>query len=146
MVSNAGMKVIVVALLAISVCVGAPCAPTLVACACGVADTVCLSDLQMFEHATHIEMDADRMGKHSNYQGVAVFQIGFDERGHVTGAEATSGHPLGVSYLIAAVSRWKFKPIMLDGVKKRGCGRLWIKFAMRENVPSAEVLRGPKQD
>ncbi len=140
------MKVLVVALLVISLCVSAPCAPTLVACACGVEDTVCLSDLQMFEHTTHIEMAPDLMGKHSNYYGVAAFQIGFDEKGHVTGADAISGHPLGVSHLMAAVSRWKFKPIMVNGVKKRGCGKLWIKFVMRENVPSAEVLRGPTQD
>lgn len=94
------------------------------------------------ERATHIEMAHDRMGEHSNYQGVAVFQIGFDEKGRVTGAGAISGHPLGVSRLMEAVSRWKFKPITANGVKKKGCGKLWIKFAMRENVPSAEVLRG----
>ena len=99
----------------------------------------------MFERTTHVEMAPDRMGKHSNYYGVAVFQIGFDEKGYVTGADGISGHPLGVSHLMEAVSRWKFKPITVNGVKKRGCGKLWIKFAMRENVPSAEVLRGPTQ-
>lgn len=140
------MKVLVIALLVTSICISAPCAPTLVACACGVEGTVCLTDLQMFEYATHIEMAPDLMGNHSNYHGVAVFQIGFDEKGRVTGADAISGHPLGVSHLMAAVSRWKFKPIMENGVKKRGCGKLWIKFAMRENVPSVEVLRGPTQD
>lgn len=81
MVSNGDMKVLVIALLVTSVCISAPCAPTLVACACGVEDTVCLSDLQMFEYATHIEMSPDLMGNHSNYHGVAVFQIGFDEKG-----------------------------------------------------------------
>ena len=47
---------------------------------------------------------------------------------------------------MAAVSRWKFKPVVMNGVKKRGCGKLWIRFAMTENVPLAEVLKGPTQE
>jgi hypothetical protein len=100
----------------------------------------------MPKHANHVEMEPDVMGNHSNYRGVAVFQIGFDEKGRVTGADAISGHPLGVSHLMAAVSKWKFKPVVVNGMKKRGCGKLWIRFAMTENVPSAEVLEGPTQD
>jgi len=91
-------------------------------------------------------MEPDNMGNHSNYRGVAVFQIGFDEKGHMTGADAISGQPLGISHLMAAVSRWKFKPVVVNGMKKRGCGKLWIRFAMKENVPSAEVLKGPAKD
>jgi hypothetical protein len=98
------------------------------------------------QSATHVEMEPDKMGNHSNYRGVAVFQIGFDEKGRVTGADAISGQPLGISHLMAAVSRWKFKPAVVNGMKKRGCGKLWIRFAMRENVPSAEVLKGPAKD
>jgi hypothetical protein len=103
-------------------------------------NTVCLTDVEMSEHAVHVEMEPDRMGNHSNYRGVAVFQIGFDEKGHVTGASAISGHPLGISHLMEVVSKWRFKPIIVKGVKKKGCGRLSVKFAMTDNVPSAEVL------
>lgn len=120
-------------------------AQTLVACACDV-ETVCLSDARMSNHTTHAEMEPDKMGNHSNYRGVAIFQIGFDEKGRVTGADAISGHPLGISHLMAAVSRWRFKPVVVNSVKKRGCGKLWITFAMRENVPSAEVLKAPAKD
>jgi hypothetical protein len=95
----------------------------------------------MSRHAIHIEMEADRMGNHSNYRGIAVFQIGFDESGRVTGAEAISGHPLGITYLMAGVPKWRFKPIVVNGVKKKGCGRLRVKFTMRENAPSAEPLK-----
>ena len=91
-------------------------------------------------------MEPDRMGKHSNYSGVAVFQIGFDERGRVTGASAVSGHPLGISHLMAAVSKWRFRPVILKSVKKKACGRLSIEFAMKENVPSAKVMIGPIQN
>jgi hypothetical protein len=93
---------------------------------CELANTVCLSDVQMAEHAVHFEMEPDRVGNHSNYRGVAVFQIGFDEKGRVTGATAISGHPLGISHLMAAVSKWRFKPVIANGVKKKGCGKLSV--------------------
>jgi hypothetical protein len=86
-------------------------------------------------------MEPDRMGKRSNYEGVAVFQIGFDERGRVTRATAISGHPMAISHLMAAVPKWRFKPLIKEGAKKKACGKLSVKFAMKENVPSAEVLR-----
>jgi hypothetical protein len=136
------MKVVVRALVAAIMCISPALSQTLVACACDVG-TVCLSDVQMSDHATHVEMGPDRMGEHSNYRGVAVFQIGFDEKGRVTGAEAISGHPLAITHLMAAVSKWRFKQIVVKGVRKKGCGKLWVKFAMRENVPSADVLREP---
>ncbi len=113
----------------------------LVACACEIENTVCLTSEQMAQHALHVEMEPDRMGNHSNYEGVAVFQIGFDEKGQVTGADGMSGHPLGVSHLMAAVSKWRFRPVIVKGARKRACGKLVIKFTMKENVPSAKVVK-----
>ena len=127
------------------VCVTPAFAQTLVACACD-ARTVCLSDVEMSKHVIHVEMEPDNMGNHANYHGVAVFQVGFDERGRVTGADAISGQPLGISHLMATVSNWKFKPVVVNGTKKKGCGKLSVRFAMRENAPSAEVLKLPRQD
>ena len=66
-------------------------------------------------------------------------------RGRVTGASTISGHPLGISHLVEAASKWRFKPVVVKGIKKKGCGKLSIEFAMRENVPSAKVLRKPSQ-
>ena len=80
------------------------------------------------------------MGNHSNYEGVAVFKIGFDERGRVTGAEIISGNPLGTSHLIAAITKWRFRPVVESGAKKNACGELSIKFAMKENIPFAEAV------
>ena len=135
------MKSLILVVMAALGCASAVAAQTLTACSCEVPNTVCLSDIEMSEHAVHVEMVPDRMGNHSNYNGVAVFQIGFNEKGRVTSARAISGHPLGISHLMAAASKWRFRPMVVKGVKKRGCGRLSMKFAMRENVPSAEVLR-----
>lgn len=122
------------------VCLSPVIAQTLLGCVCDVG-TICLSDKEMSRHATRVQMEPDRMGNHSNYRGVAVFQVWFDEKGRVTRAEAISGHPLGISHLMATVSKWRFKPAVVNGVKKKGCGKLRVKFAMRENVPSAEVVR-----
>ncbi len=111
-----------------------------VACFCD-ENTVCLSDAQMARHAIHIEMEADRMGNHSNYEGIAVFQIRFDEKGRVTGADTISGNPFGVSYLMAAVPKWRFRPVVVNGARKKACGKLSVKFAMKENVPSVKVVK-----
>ena len=113
----------------------------LVACACDIENTEFLTSAQMAQHAVHVEMEPDRMGNHSNYEGVAVFQIGFDEKGWVTGAEAISGHPLGISHLMAAISKWRFRPVIVKGARKRACGKLFVKFAMKENIPSAKVAQ-----
>lgn len=95
----------------------------------------------MAQHALHVEMEPDWMGQHSNYEGVAVFQIGFDEKGRVTGADAISGSPLGLSHLMAVVSKWRFRPVIVNGARKKACGKLSVKFAVKENVPSVEVVR-----
>jgi hypothetical protein len=135
------MKFLVGALMAVFFCVGISSAQRLIACSCELENTACLTSAQMAQHALHVEMEPDRMGKHSNYEGIAIFQIGFDEKGRVTGAEAISGHPLGISHLMAAVSRWQFRPVIVNGARKKACGKLTVRFAMRENVPSVEVVR-----
>jgi hypothetical protein len=84
------MKTRILALTAVVFFANTALSQTLVACSCELANTVCLTDVEMSEHALHIQMEPDRMGNHSNYRGVSVFQIGFDERGRVTGASAIS--------------------------------------------------------
>ena len=81
------------------------------------------------------------MGNHSNYRGVAVIQVGFDKQGRVTGADAKSGYPLAVSHLMAALSKWRFNPVVVDGARRQGCGTLVIKFSVRDNAPAVEVLK-----
>ena len=140
------MNVLVVALIVAFLQVGTYAAQIvqetrLVACACEIENTACLTSAQMAQHAVHVEMEPDRMGNHSNYEGIAVFQIGFDEKGRVTGAEAISGHPLGISHLMATVSKWRFRPVIVKGTRKKACGKLFVKFTMKENVPSAKVVK-----
>src|SRR5947209_19620082 len=99
------MRTLVAALMAIFACASAAVTQTLIACSCEAASTVCLKDAEMSKQVIHVEMEPDRMGNHSNYSGFGVFQISFDEKGRVTGASAISGYPLGISHLMAAISK-----------------------------------------
>jgi hypothetical protein len=115
-----GMRTLVVALMAIFAYASAAVAQTRIACSCEAANTVCLTDVEMSMHVIHVEMEPDRMGNHSNYSGVGVFKIGFDEEGRVIGANAISGSPLGISHLIADISKWRFKPLVVAGGRRKG--------------------------
>ncbi len=113
-------------------------------CDCGNAQTaalVCLTEKQMSEHATHIEMLPDRMGNHVNVRGVAVFELMVGKDGHVLNAKAISGHPLAIPRLLESVDKWRFKPLIRDGVARQTCGRLTVKFSIVENQPTVEVAR-----
>jgi hypothetical protein len=143
------MRVLHLTLIVVFSCVGMSDAQTVrpskpLACACEIDNTFCLTNRQMAQHAIHIEMEPDRLGSHSNYNGVAVFQIRFNAKGRMTGADAISGHPLGISHLMAAVSKWRFRPVKVSGARRSACGKLSINFAMKENVPSAEVVNKTK--
>jgi hypothetical protein len=89
-----------------------------------------LSDEQMLQHVDHVEMAPDRMGNHTNLQGVAVFSVAFDKRGHVDCAKALSGHPIAISLLMASLKKWRFKRLEQDGNPIRQCGRLAVKFSI----------------
>jgi hypothetical protein len=77
-VSIKGMKVRLVAFMAVLVCTNTVATQTLVACSCELANAVCLTDLEMSEHADRVEIKPDLMGNHSDHRVIAVFQIGFD--------------------------------------------------------------------
>ncbi len=85
-------------------------------------------------------MAPDLMGNHSNFRGLAVFNVIFDENGKVVKATAISGHGLGIHFLITAAGKWQFKPFVRNGKALKACGNLTVKFAMVENVPSAEAV------
>ena len=95
----------------------------------------------MSAQVKHIEMQPDRMGNHVNVSGVAVFELMVDKNGRVLNAKAISGHPLAVPRLVGSVEKWRFKPLMRDGVAHQTCGRLSLKFSIVENQLTVEVVR-----
>jgi hypothetical protein len=102
--------------------------------------TDCLTDVQMPQYVKHVEMEPDRMGNHTNLQGVAVFRIAFDKHGRVDCAEALSGHPIAISLLMASLGRWRFKRFVRNGTSVRACGRLSVRFSVAEGRSTVKVI------
>jgi hypothetical protein len=110
-------------------------------CGNGAQAVVCLTETQMSAQVKHIEMQPDRMGNHVKVGGVAVFALIVDKGGRVLKTKAISGHPLAVPRLIGTVDKWRFKPLMRDGVAHQTCGRLSLKFSTVENQSKVEIAR-----
>jgi hypothetical protein len=110
-------------------------------CDCTTGKTVCISEAQMAGSATHIEMEPDLMGNHSNASGVVVFQLIVGKNGKVKNAQAISGHPIAISLLIGAVPKWRFQPFVEDGTKKQTCGPISLRFRILNNRTSVEVMK-----
>ncbi len=110
-------------------------------CKCSKS-TVCLTETQMADSAVHVEMETDRMGNHTNAQGVAVFEVKFDKAGRVSDAKwVEGGHPMAIPLIIGAVPKWRFRPYLLNGKAQRACGNLRLKFSIMNNVSHIEVER-----
>lgn len=109
------------------------------------AAIVCSNDMQMSTQVKHIEMQSDRMGKHVNFRGVAVFELMVGKNGRVLNAKAISGHPIAIHLLLGSVDKWRFKPLIRDGVARQTCGRLTAKFSIVENVSNVQVERSTQR-
>jgi len=55
------------------------------------------------------------LARQSHISGVVVIEAIIDEHGNVTGMRAISGHPLLIQAALAAVSKRKYEPTILDG-------------------------------
>ena len=55
------------------------------------------------------------LAKQSRISGVVVIEAIIDEHGNVTGMRAISGHPMLIPAALAAVSKRKYEPTILDG-------------------------------
>jgi|ERR1039458_8286914 hypothetical protein len=115
------------------------------ACTCdgrdyGKVGAACLTNEQMLKHVKHVEMQADKMGNHTNVKGVAVFRLAFGKNGRVDCAETVLGHPIAVSLLNASMERWRFKRFLRNGTSVRACGLLTLKFFIVEGQSTVEAV------
>lgn len=103
-------------------------------------DVICLSPKEMRNQVDHIEpLKPSGLGKGLNLAGTVVVEIRFEAGGKVTCVRARSGHPIAISAAIEAVPKWTFKPVVSNGVAKAGCGRITIKYRLRDKGSSTEV-------
>jgi hypothetical protein len=118
--------------------------PSVPCCNCkssGRSDgVICLSAKEMRDHVDHVEpLKPSGLDKGLNLAGIVVVEIRFEPSGKVACARAESGHPIAISAAMEAVPKWTFKPLVSSGVAKGGCGRITIKYRLRDQGSSTEL-------
>jgi len=74
--------------------------------------------------------DYPALAKQTYVSGVVVIEAIIDEHGNVTEMHVISGHPLLISSAMAAVSKRKYEPTILDGEPTPIDLRVEISFRM----------------
>jgi len=94
----------------------------------------------MRDHVDHIEpLQPSGLGKDLNLAGTVVVEFRFGPDGKVACARATSGHPIAISAAMEAVPKWTFKPALRNGAPKAGCGRITIRYRLRDQGSSTKL-------
>lgn len=93
----------------------------------------------MAKHVKQLGMLDDRMGKHVNLSGLAEFEVVVSTDGTVFSLRAITGHPIATALLLGAVQDWQFEPYLPNGVARKACGRLRLRFSVVENVSSVQL-------
>ena len=103
-------------------------------------DVVCLNAKEMRDHVDHIEpLKPSGLDKDLNLAGTVVVEMRFDARGKVECARAKSGHPIAISAAMEAVRKWTFKPVTSKAGTTAGCGRITIRYRLRDRGSSTEL-------
>jgi TonB family protein len=104
------------------------------------SEVICLSTKQIHDQVDHIEpLRPSGLGKDLNLRGTVVVEVRFDLDGKVECFRAKSGHPIAISAAVEAIPKWTFKPLLSNGVPRAGCGRITIKYRLRDHGSSTEI-------
>jgi len=76
-------------------------------------------------------------------KGTVVMALAVDGKGEVICVQIISGHPLIIGRTIESVRRWKFRPYVLQGLKKGFCGRIAISYRANEHGVKYKVIDAP---
>jgi hypothetical protein len=103
-------------------------------------DVICLTAKEMRGHVDHIELlQPSGLGKGLNLAGTVVVEVRFGPDGKVACSRARSGHPIAISAAMEALPKWTFKPVASTGAPKAGCGRLTIKYRLRDQGSTTKI-------
>jgi outer membrane biosynthesis protein TonB len=80
-------------------------------------------------------------GQGLHIEGTIVLAIRVDSNGEVTCVKVVSGHPLVIGSTIDSIRRWKFRSLVMNGIKKSFCGRVAIRYAATDYAVKYEVIR-----
>ena len=93
-------------------------------------EVICLSVKQMRDHVDHIEPIKPPGLLNGRLRGIVRLAILFDSTGSVSYIGLKCGSPLVLGNAVEAVRKWTFKPVVVNGVKKAGCGIIRIKYRL----------------
>ena len=103
-------------------------------------DAICLTTKEMRGRVDHIEpLKPSGLDKGLNLSGTVAIEVRFGPDGKVACARALEGHPIAIAAAMDAIRKWTFKPIELSGVPKAGCGRIKIKYKLRDRGSSTAI-------
>ena len=103
-------------------------------------DAICLTAKEMRALVDHIEpLQPSGLDKGLNLTGRLAIEVRFGRDGKVACARALEGHPIAIAAAMDAIRKWTLKPIELSGVPKAGCGRITIKYKLRDRGSSTVI-------
>ena len=76
-------------------------------------------------------------------KGTVVMELAVDDKGEVNCLRIISGDPLIIGTTIESVRQWKFRPRVLQGLKKGFCGRIAISYQVNEHGMKYKVIGAP---
>ncbi len=76
-------------------------------------------------------------------KGTVVMALAVDDKGEVNCLRIISGDPLIIGTTIESVRQWKFRPRVLQGLKKGFCGRIAISYQVNEHGMKYKVIGAP---
>ena len=68
--------------------------------------------------------------------GDVTVKVTLDRRGKLVSARAVCGHPLKISSAVFAVSKWKFRPCLVDGKARKVSGIVTVRFPAETSEPT----------
>jgi hypothetical protein len=73
-------------------------------------------------------------------KGTLVFSLAVDTNGQVICVDSVSGHPLIIGVAIDSIRQWKFRPLIVRGLKKKFCGKVTLRYEANEYGVRFDVL------
>jgi len=82
-------------------------------------------------------------GHKLHIEGSIVLAIAVDADGEVSCVTMVSGHPLIIGSTIDSVTRWKFRPYAVNGLKKSFCGKVALGYEATEYTVKYALVPDP---
>jgi hypothetical protein len=108
----------------------------------GAAEMVCLTSASMKAHILRTEpLKAPCCSKNLREKGIIVVSVKVSPDGDVSAFQILEGKPLGSASLSQALPTWKFRALSEKAKAQAFCGRLVIRYSLRDGSATMGILR-----